>query len=250
MQTKLYSDFAELYHLVYPSFIDYEEQYRFYSGLLEKYRVRSLLEIGCGSGYLAQKMLSNGWDYTGMDLSHEMLGLARATCPGGRFFQGDMRYFALDSPVEALIIPARSVSYLLENKDIEAAFGAMRKALCPDGLLIFDYIDAAHHFLHMEPGKEILHQAQNGSRSWERKSIYFKNLDTGWTWDWHSEYYEMGKDGNKTLVASDQATLRAFIPEEIALFLQLSGFEVTEQIETGSYAFKNHCVVARNTAFE
>ena len=44
--TKLYTDFATLYHRTYPSFIDYDEQYRFYSDLLQKYGCRSVLEVG------------------------------------------------------------------------------------------------------------------------------------------------------------------------------------------------------------
>lgn len=56
---KLHSDFATLCHRVYPSFINYDEQHRFYIDLLQKYGCDSVLEIGCGSGHLARRMLAN-----------------------------------------------------------------------------------------------------------------------------------------------------------------------------------------------
>ena len=123
--TKLYSDLATPYHRVYPSFINYDEQHRFCTDLLQKYGCHFVLEIGCGSGHLARRMLANGWDYRRMDLSHDMLNLTRQQAPNGCFFQGDMREFQMSEKVDAIIIPARSVSYLLENKDVESALGTV-----------------------------------------------------------------------------------------------------------------------------
>lgn len=242
--TKLYTDFAELYHRVYPSFIDYDEQYRFYSALLQKYQCRKVLEVGCGSGRLAERMCAEGWDYWGVDMSTEMLEIARRQVPEARFFQGDMREFEGAEPVDAIIIPARSVSYLLENKDVVAAFSCFWKNLARGGKLIFDFIDAKTHFANMSDGVPIFHSAQDGHTQWERRSVYHRNLAGGWTWEWQSTYFEVLPDGTKKEIASDQATLRAFLPEELDLFLILAGFKTLERIEVGSYAFKTYVFVA------
>lgn len=87
-----------------------------------------------------------------MGLSHEMLNLARQQAPDGRFFQGDMRDFQMSEKVDAIIIPARSVSYLLENKDVEAALATFHDHLSEGGKLIFDFIDAHTYFLKMDWG--------------------------------------------------------------------------------------------------
>lgn len=246
--TKLYSDFATLYHQIYPSFIDYEEQHRFYTGLLKKYGCHRILEMGCGSGHLARRMSAEDWDYVGMDLSPEMLEIARREVAAACFIQGDMRNFELPKKVDAIIIPARSVSYLIENKDVIAAFQCFQKNLVPGGKLIFDVIDAKTHLLQMNPENVIVHTAQSEKTTWERQSIYHQNLQTGWTWDWHSSYYEVQADGSKRLIAEDQATLRAFLSEEIVLFLQLAGFKPIETLEQGSYAFKTFVFVAENAS--
>ena len=104
--TKLYSDFATLYHRVYPSFIDYDEQHQFYTGLLRQYKCSKVLESGCGTGQLAKRMLAEGWDYRGMDLSEAMLDIARQEVPNGQFFQGDMRGFQSPEKADAIIVPA------------------------------------------------------------------------------------------------------------------------------------------------
>lgn len=241
--TRLYSDFASLYHHVYPSFIDYDAQFEFYNGMLDKYDCSSVLEIGCGSGRLARRMCAAGRDYQGMDVSADMLQIARTEAPGARFFQGDMRAFTLAEKVDAIIIPARSLSYLLENNDLLAAFSTFYKQLVPGGKLIFDVIDAASLFINMKEDQIIRHIATDGQRHWERESRYEKNLATGWTWNWHSVYYEKKDTGEKTEVARDSATLRAFLAEEVELFLRLSGFRVTEKMTEGSYAFQTFVFV-------
>jgi SAM-dependent methyltransferase len=242
--TKLYSDFATLYHRVYPSFIDYDEQHQFYTGLLRQNNCSKVLELGCGTGQLAKRMLAEGWDYRGVDLSEAMLDIARIEAPGGQFFQGDMCNFQSPKKVDAIIIPARSMSYLIDNKDVISALQSFKSNLVEGGKLIFDVIDAHTHFLNMREGEPIFHQAQDQHTRWERKSVYYKNLQGGWTWDWHSSYVELLPDGSKKEIAHDEATLRAFLPTEMALFLTLSGFKILQQIEVGSYAFKTFVFVA------
>lgn len=242
--TKLYSDFATLYHRVYPSFIDYDEQHLFYTRLLRQHQCLTVLEMGCGTGQLAKRMLTEDWDYRGMDLSEAMLEIARKEAPGGQFFEGDMCSFQLPEQVDAIIIPARSMSYLIENKDVMSALQSFHSNLAEGGKLIFDVIDAHSHFLNMQDGVPTFHHAQDLHTRWERKSVYYKNLDWGWTWDWHSNYFEILPDGSKKEIARDEATLRAFLADEMALFLSLNGFKILEQIVQGSYAFKTFVFVA------
>jgi predicted TPR repeat methyltransferase len=238
METRLYSDYAALYHRVYPSFIDYEEQYRFFSDLLRKYDCKKVLEAGCGTGRLARRLCEAGWTYRGMDLSEAMLEIARREAPSGLFFPGDMRDFIREEKMDALIVPGRSMSYLLENRDVFAALSAFANNLAPGGKLIFDVIDAAVHFLQMDENETLWHHADDGTTRWARESRYQKNLATGWTWDWHSVYYEVLKDDQKVEIARDAATLRAFLLEEMELFLRLAGFRVVERMIQGSYAFQ------------
>lgn len=51
--------------------------------------VRSVLEVGCGSGVLAEMLVNSGVPYTGFDFSPIAVEKAAARCAGGRFLVGD-----------------------------------------------------------------------------------------------------------------------------------------------------------------
>src|SRR5262245_37395682 len=131
--TKLYTDFADLYHKMYQSFIDYEEEYQYYKELLDKHRARSILEVGCGTGQLAKRFLADGYSYAGIDISAAMLAYAQKEMPGQQFYQMDMRDIKLQDSFQGVIITARSLSYLLTNADVMATFQSIKKILQAGG---------------------------------------------------------------------------------------------------------------------
>lgn len=61
--------------------------------LLSKGRI---LEIGCGAGNDAKWFTNNNYDYTGVDLSKEMISLSRKKVPDGNF--QEMSVYSLDFP--------------------------------------------------------------------------------------------------------------------------------------------------------
>ncbi|MEL6943180.1 MAG: class I SAM-dependent methyltransferase, partial [Bacteroidota bacterium] len=99
-----------------------EVEYSLYKGFLEKYDRKSTLEIGCGTGRLSQLFLQDNYDYIGLDLSHEMLEIAKNRNPNITFIQGDMRFFSLEKPVESVIMTGRTISYLVKNEDVRSTF--------------------------------------------------------------------------------------------------------------------------------
>jgi len=139
---KLYSELAEVYEAMYATFINYKEEYNFYQKILSSYHKKSVLEIGCGTGNLALHFRQNGLDYCGLDLSKEMIAIAKTKAPGCIFIERDMRNFQLEKPVQSIIITARSISYLLSNKDVNSTFKSVYNSLENEGIFCFDFIDA------------------------------------------------------------------------------------------------------------
>ena len=62
--SNLYQKLAAVYEAMYHSFIDYQEEYFLYGGLLKKDQKTQVLEIGCGTGNLVPYFIENGFDYT------------------------------------------------------------------------------------------------------------------------------------------------------------------------------------------
>src|SRR5258708_20022954 len=140
--SNLYTSLAEVYDGMYRTLISYEDECKFYSEILKANQCSQVLEIGCGTGNLAIRLIENRFRYTGLDLSDQMLAIARREYPNGEFVKGDMRDFILPQKFEAAIITGRTISYLLSNKDVYGSFINLHKHLNSKGILCFDCIDA------------------------------------------------------------------------------------------------------------
>ncbi|TAE20947.1 MAG: class I SAM-dependent methyltransferase [Cytophagales bacterium] len=245
--TKLYTDLSWLYDAMYQTFIDYDAEFQFYSKLMAEFGLRSVLEIGCGSGHLAKRFTEQGYDYQGVDLSEDMLALARQRCPNAQVSVGDMRTLVLPRSFDAVLITARSISYIVENADVLATFRSLRNCLNPGGKLIFDFIDAASFFGQMNASAILEHRAEYEGQTYLRQSRYVPNLTHGWTWDWHSAFFRQ-TNAQPEPIADDVATLRAFLPDELRLFLQLAGLATDEIRSQKTYAFDTGVVVAYKNA--
>jgi SAM-dependent methyltransferase len=51
--------------------------------------LRSVLEVGCGTGVLAEMLINQGLSYTGFDFSPVGVNMAQRRGPGGKFFVAD-----------------------------------------------------------------------------------------------------------------------------------------------------------------
>jgi len=241
--TNLYKELATVYEAMYHTFIDYKEEYEYYSNILKKYKKEQVLEIGCGTGNLAHYFQKNGFDYLGLDASEEMIYLGKAKYPTSEFIHGDMRSFTLDRQLQSIIITARTTSYLKTNKDINAAFSAIHKNLQAGGILSFDFIDANQFIPPIINGKEIIHKATYRNKSYVRKSFWQAHLVNGMDFKWASTYYKKEKEQLIEL-GQDNSIIRTFTLNEIELFLSINGFSLLETKERASYAFPTYVIVA------
>jgi SAM-dependent methyltransferase len=109
--------------------------------------VRSVLDLGCGTGAHAIRLSQRGYAVTGVDVSTAMLDHARAnaeatTYPAKSvapsFQQGDIRSLDLGRTFDAVVMMFAVLGYQLTNEDVLAALGCVRRHLAPGGVLIFD----------------------------------------------------------------------------------------------------------------
>jgi SAM-dependent methyltransferase len=241
--TKLYTTYADLYHKMYQSFIDYDEEYQFYKALLDKYEARNILEIGCGTGQLARRFLKDGYRYTGIDVSMPMLDYARQEMPSDHFHQMDMRDIQLPHGFDAVIITARSISYILSNDDVIATLRSIKKVLQDGGVLIFDFIDARTFIPSINEKEIISHEVVIDGVRYKRESNFEKHIDTSWNWIWKSTFMKEGR-GGYVEIGSDEAELRTFTADEMGIFLTLAGFKTLQVIDRRVYAFDTKVIVA------
>lgn len=239
----LYKDLATVYEAMYHTFIDYKEEYDFYSSILQKYHKNAVLEIGSGTGNLAPYFIENGFEYIGLDYSQEMLSLAREKTPYAQFREGDMRDFQLDHPVQSTLITARTINHLLKNEDLMSAFKSINDNLHTGGILAFDFIDANEFIPFILGGKNIRHTANYQGIEYIRDSFWKEDLELAMNFEWDAIYYKKSDD-NLIELGTDKLIVRAFTINELELFLTLNNFKIKEIIKRASYAFPTYVIVA------
>ena len=244
MQSLYANGFETIYDEMYQTFIDYKDEFVFYSTLLRQHQKNQVLEIGCGSGNLARFFIDNNYKYSGLDYSADMIHLCKSKNPKSNFVLGNMIKFSLKNKTESVLITGRTSSYLLSNKDISGCLKSVHQNLKFGGLLCFDFIDANRFFKEIKGGIEVKHTAIFDQKKYERTSFFNTNISENLMFNWDSKYYE-NTQGKAKLIAEDRSEVRAFTKNEWELYLHLNNFELVEFIDRRSYAFDTYVVVAK-----
>ena len=100
------------------------------------------LDLACGSGYFTRALKRAGFKVTGVDVSPEMLTVAKQKCQqeglNVEFLCQDVKKLKSFQKVDFVTIINDGVNYL-SAKDLEKALKAIKSALKPNGLLFFDF---------------------------------------------------------------------------------------------------------------
>ena len=138
--------YAEAYDTVYGN-KDYPRETDAVLRLLTKYgdtRIRSILDLGCGTGSYSVLLAERGYEVVGVDRSKPMLTIAEqraATTPVAgttQFIEGDIRSFASARPFDAAVMMFNVLGYMTSNDDLIAALNCVHANLAPNALFVFD----------------------------------------------------------------------------------------------------------------
>ncbi|HVN76341.1 MAG TPA: class I SAM-dependent methyltransferase [Thermoanaerobaculaceae bacterium] len=117
-------------------------------GLLETApRVHGLVvELGCGSGILLERLTSAGYRALGVDASPAMLRLAGATAPAASLRRGSLWRSPIP-PCDAVLAVGEALCYAsrrgLGDRPTERLFARVARALPPGGVFLFDVMVTA-----------------------------------------------------------------------------------------------------------
>jgi len=142
----VFSNYAKYYNLIYQN-KDYKAEAGFIDDLIHKYapKAKTILNLGCGTGRHDCALALKGYTLTGIDISKEMLAVARNsiksfdpkyTAPA--FHNGDIRTVRLDREFDVVTSLFHVMSYQTTNTDLHNAFNTAAVHLKPGGVLIFD----------------------------------------------------------------------------------------------------------------
>lgn len=138
--------YARYYDLLYKD-KDNRSEIDFIIKLLQRYSkgVKSILDLGCGTGRHDFLLSDAGYNVTGIDMSEEMLASAHESQKkriGSKisveFLQGDIRTVKLDKLFDAVFSLFHVMSYQTSNDDLLAAFRTAKRHISNKGIFIFD----------------------------------------------------------------------------------------------------------------
>jgi len=97
-----------------------------------------ILDLCCGAGHLAQRLLERGYRVTGVDGSSELLRFARGNAPAATFILADAREFDLTEPVAAAVSTYDSLNHIMSLDQLVTVFRHVYAVLVDGGRYVFD----------------------------------------------------------------------------------------------------------------
>lgn len=188
--------------------------------------VRTVLDMGCGTGNHALPLATRGYSVAGVDLSTEMLEAARQKAAqqnlDAQFYQGDVRDFSLYETFDAATMMFAVLGYQLSNEDVLQALKTAHRHLKEGGVLTFD-VWYGLAVLNLRPETRV------STIDTERGSLLrvaSGSLDvTQHRCDVRYQLWLL--DGDRLVDRTAETHgMRYFFPQELALFLELAGFRL------------------------
>lgn len=121
-----------------------------YLNCLQNPTAAHVLELGCGTGRVSEKLAKSGVSVTGLDLSDGMLDLARSKARKLHatisrklaYLQGDMCHFHLDKKFDLIISPYYAFNHLLTSEQRFLALKNISDHIKDDALAVIHTIPA------------------------------------------------------------------------------------------------------------
>lgn len=122
-----------------------------YSKLLEilfkkyNFKPQVVFDVACGTGILVRELHKQNYQVIGVDISPEMIEVAKKNTPNAEFFVEDIQSMKLNINVDLITCAFNSLNYLLNDKQIYDAFKTINSHLKHKGYFLFDVNTPTHY---------------------------------------------------------------------------------------------------------
>lgn len=219
--------------------------------------VRRVLDVGCGTGTLALRLVDRGFEVTGLDPAGASLDLARAK-PGAdrvRWLLGDAT--TLEAPgdggaavrADLATMTANVAQVFLTEAALDATLRALHAVLAPGGHLCFESrVPAARAWERWTPEHTTERRTVEGVPGVGTVTTWCELLEVDEprvTFRW-TNVLEDGDDAG--LVLRSVSTLRFWTLPELEAALRRTGFDLVEVRDAPDRPGREHVVLARTAA--
>lgn len=218
---EIYGGFASVYDIFMDN-IPYDEWFRYLKGLLERYGVFEglVVELACGTGEMTRRLSGAGYSMIGVDLSGEMLAVAREKC--GKevlLLQQDMRKLDLYGTAKAMVCVCDGMNYICREEELQQVFAGVYTFLEEKGVFIFD-MKTEYFYREILGSRTITDNRENASYIWENEYHEKEKLN-----EYLLTVYELVDDERDLFVRTDELHYqKAYDVDVVCRCLQKQGF--------------------------
>lgn len=145
-----YKELSKIYDFMM-SGVDYEAWADYVLGAAKRFGCvpKTVLDLACGTGSTTLPLAARGLDATGLDLSGEMLAIARSKAAESglevAFAEQNMLEPDFPEPFDMVVSFQDGINYLTGEGDFERLAAAVDGVLNPGGLFLFDLNRVDHY---------------------------------------------------------------------------------------------------------
>lgn len=170
----MYKNFSYVYD-EFMNDVPYDKWVDYILKLYNKYNLTPSLicELGCGTGNITSILANKGYDMIGIDLSFDMLSVARQKDSSSLYLEQDITEFELFGSVDSFISICDTLNYILDEEKLLDTFKLANYYLNDNGIFIFD-LNTIYKFKNILKNNTFKHKGENCSYVWENNF----NLDS------------------------------------------------------------------------
>ncbi len=186
----LYHDTAKHYDLL-ESKKKIAKEINFLAKHLKKAKVKTILDVGCGTGIYLVGLKKKGFDIEGLDLSESMLKEARKKDSKMKLYKKDMSSFKISKKYDSVICLSSSLASLPNFSLIKKTLKNIFNHLTPKGIFI---LDLPNHSVEIEKYNNIKKHV-SGKIPKGKANFTFLSTKKGNKWKqiWYGEIIRKGK---------------------------------------------------------
>lgn len=213
-----YTKFAALYDKLIKPDIDYKQIAQFVNEqILACGKIDNIvLDLACGTGNLTEILKNYGYDMIGIDLSYDMLDIAKQKNPDILYLCQDMRNFELYGTTDCICCMTDSLNYITETSDLEKVFRLAKNYLNPGMPFIFD-LNSYHKLKNIISNNTFTYDDGDVFYVWENEYCAEDDIC-----DFYLTFFV--RDGETYRRFDEQHSEKAYKTEEVIQLLKKVGF--------------------------
>jgi SAM-dependent methyltransferase len=221
---KLYTELAEYYHVIESSSRVFLDEINFLDRLFQKYKLQSILDLGCGTGEHVYAIQQRGYSIFGMDSSQNMLEVAKRRYTQCNFFLGELQKFELERHVDGMICLFGTFNYLISDSEVNQALSKIYHNLKSNGILFLEIWNSIPVYkIKKKPITPVSISRLGNSIVKRNRGFKVSKSETSESLVEVNFIFDLDSK-----IIKDKHIMRVFTKEEIVLALEKNQFQVLE----------------------